>query len=1136
MSSTKGHVDYGTSEYAARSQYPLSDVTVNSKIQVYATAAINSKNSTNSTCNYNTSSSSSMNGFEMSATSITVNRISKNNATTFEFDGCCPLDDVNNLNMIHSLVQSLSLGLDCTLLFTHSGNVSRTDEVAVISRIIDGFSDSAVGPCTPATFDMRLSVFEVSNDTNVRDLIAVNSQDCDPMRKVKISSWLQNMRQLQYVDISRAVSHLRDALMRRLYLVEMRNTGRVEGQAIVYNAALLGPVGHVFINVEMNQSLQSSDTTVGRAGNLCCVLLSSADTFTFRCERKVDTMRIIAQDTFVNIVKAEPEDIKFLNSRINVLNNGLLSLSALTRVAQTLRQVYNPPSVMSTNNAQNIHIPYRECLLTRLLKDSFQGNRQTMLLLTLDDDPVTENSLNILKFVASLSNVRTLVRPRKFACRSGRADIAYVDVHLLNRSAAVAKEANSGKQLGDAQGPRPPEEGYNSAFQESSSYLDIDRLAESAGGGGAPTLAPTPAMKEFGAGLETFQRELLALKEFSHGMQEHFLFASHVYTPPTRSFTDNKKGCQQDRTNEDERENVVGKIGTVDVADRMDGQACSFNGAAKDQVRLSGSVFEGLVERGTTPSMDICGNVPDKGVLPTSGPNIPLPLLRPASGRLILTAGLPLLGPSDCTVEVCDFPSIPFDPMVKLPNSSLPVRTAASPSTSMESLPRSEMKLTLSTRNDRIKTSQNFYSTSGSRMNTPQTRIQSAGSQQSQVIRRVARPTVTIVSTSAGLVRSSSSRNNRLMENVDRARRSGSNNSFTSELSSALPSLSSSLKLADLVPVVTASSPKDQIQKASLATASVSRDRVGLVNTAGDRRKGLSASFRHPPTGDDSKVGDILLKEKRSLCLSNTAEHDYATSVNPPTVVEVATTVDGVARTTAAAEQLTTGTLSDMALSGLSPGPGIVVVKKVAAGGTVSPLTKVHRLKSSHFGEMDESEDESLSVADGIFIRHVQLNQVADAFQSLCQGANVNVTNRFGRTAMMIAARNGCTDMLRMLHERGGSLSCRGARGETLLHLAVRNDQLAAVQWLHQAGSLSAAVDLFGQSVVHVAARRLDLDILRYLHIEMNLDFCAEDFDGQTPLQCIPRDSQLHTLPNSCPEARECCRRYILFATGLLGE
>jgi hypothetical protein len=1130
MSSTKGHVDYGTSESAARSQYPLSDVTVNSKIQVYATAAVNSKNSSDSTSNYNTSSSSSMNGYEMSATSITVNRISKNNAITFEFDGCCPLDDVNNLNMIHSLVQSLSLGLDCTLLFTHSGNVSRTDEVAVISRIIDEFSGSAVGPCTPATFDMRLSVFEVSNDTNVRDLIAVNCQDCDPMREVKISSWLQYMRQLQYVDISRAVSHLRDALMRRLYLVEMHNTGRVEGQAIVYNAALLGPVGHVFVNIEMNQSLQSSNTTVGRAGNLCCVLLSSADTFTFRCERKVDTMRIIAQDTFVNIVKAEPEDIKFLNSRINVLNNGLLSLSALTRVAQTLRQVYNPPSVMSTNNAQNIHVPYRECLLTRLLKDSFQGNRQTMLLLTLDDDPVTENSLNILKFVASLSNVRTSVRPRKFACRSGRA-VAYVDVHSLNRSAAVAEEANSGKLLGDAQGLRPLEEGYHSAFEESSSYLDIDGVAESAGGGGVSTLA----MKEFGTGLETFQRELLALKEFSRGMQEHFLFASHVYTPPTRSFTDNKKGCQQDRTSDDERESVGGKIGPVDVADRMDGQAYSFDGAEKDQVRLSGSVFEGLIERGTTPSMAICSKVPDNGVLPTSGPNI-LPLLRPASARLILTAGLSSLGPSDCTVEVCDFPSIPFGPMVKLPNSSLPVRTAASPSTSMESLPRSEMKPTLSTRNDRTKNSQNFYSTPGSRMNTPQTRIQSPGSQQSQVIRRVARPTVTIVSTSAGPVRSSRSGNSRLMENVGRARRSGLNNSITSELSSALPSLSSSLKLSDLAPVITASSPKDQILKASLATASVSRDKVGLVNAAGDRRKGLSASFRHPPTGDDSKVCDILVKEKHSLCLSNTAEHDNATSVNPPTVVEVATTVDGVARTTAATEQLTTGTLSDMALNGLSPGPGIVVIKKVAAGGTVSPLAKVHRSKSSHFGEMDESEDESLSVADVIFIRHVQLNQVTDASQSLCQGANVNVTNRFGRTAMMIAARNGCTDMLRMLHEHGGSLSCRGARGETLLHLAVRNDQLAAVQWLHQAGALSTAVDLFGQSVVHVAARRLDLDILRYLHIDMNLDFCAEDFDGQTPLQCIPRDSQLHTLPNSCPEARECCRRYILFATGLLGE
>jgi len=42
-------------------------------------------------------------------------------------------------------------------------------------------------------------------------------------------------------------------------------------------------------------------------------------------------------------------------------------------------------------------------------------------------------------------------------------------------------------------------------------------------------------------------------------------------------------------------------------------------------------------------------------------------------------------------------------------------------------------------------------------------------------------------------------------------------------------------------------------------------------------------------------------------------------------------------------------------------------------------------------------------------------------------------------------------------------------------------------------------------SAAHVAARRGEVGVLRLLHHDLQLDVLAEDFDGRTPLQHLPR-------------------------------
>lgn len=107
---------------------------------------------------------------------------------------------------------------------------------------------------------------------------------------------------------------------------------------------------------------------------------------------------------------------------------------------------------------------------------------------------------------------------------------------------------------------------------------------------------------------------------------------------------------------------------------------------------------------------------------------------------------------------------------------------------------------------------------------------------------------------------------------------------------------------------------------------------------------------------------------------------------------------------------------------------------------------------------------------------------------------------------MQIAARNGSIQLLQLLFSNGASISTRGLRGDTLFHLAGYNGHIETMKWLQKKGILPEAVDLMGQTVIHVAARRGEFKVLKYLYEELRMSgFLQEDFNGLTPIECIPR-------------------------------
>jgi hypothetical protein len=156
-----------------------------------------------------------------------------------------------------------------------------------------------------------------------------------------------------------------------------------------------------------------------------------------------------------------------------------------------------------------------------------------------------------------------------------------------------------------------------------------------------------------------------------------------------------------------------------------------------------------------------------------------------------------------------------------------------------------------------------------------------------------------------------------------------------------------------------------------------------------------------------------------------------------------------------------------------------------------------------------EDDDDDLSPLERRFLRCVATCNITGTMDCIHHDVNIHVKNNFERDAMQIAARHGSVAMLAVIYQHGGSLSSRGPKGDTLLQLAAYNGHVEVMRWLlEKSRQFTDAVDMYGQTVVHIAARRGELAVLHYLYHESGISedlFTQEDFDGRRPVEYIPR-------------------------------
>lgn len=103
----------------------------------------------------------------------------------------------------------------------------------------------------------------------------------------------------------------------------------------------------------------------------------------------------------------------------------------------------------------------------------------------------------------------------------------------------------------------------------------------------------------------------------------------------------------------------------------------------------------------------------------------------------------------------------------------------------------------------------------------------------------------------------------------------------------------------------------------------------------------------------------------------------------------------------------------------------------------------------------------------------------ADARHALCTGADPNTRHR-GQTPLMYAAEGGHTEICRALLDNGAAVNATDSYNRTALHLACKNSRVATARLLMEAGAAADVKStLGGETAADIARVRGPVELVR---------------------------------------------------------
>ncbi len=144
-------------------------------------------------------------------------------------------------------------------------------------------------------------------------------------------------------------------------------------------------------------------------------------------------------------------------------------------------------------------------------------------------------------------------------------------------------------------------------------------------------------------------------------------------------------------------------------------------------------------------------------------------------------------------------------------------------------------------------------------------------------------------------------------------------------------------------------------------------------------------------------------------------------------------------------------------------------------------------------------KEEGLEVSQGFWNDKGDLKSIEEIKELLKKGADVNASNKYGDTALMVAAYNGHLEVVKYLAQNGADVNAKVSYGGTALMKAVIGEHLDVVKYLAECGADLDVKDGAGRTALMMVANWGKLDVVKCL-VECGADLEAKDKDGKTAL------------------------------------
>ncbi len=129
----------------------------------------------------------------------------------------------------------------------------------------------------------------------------------------------------------------------------------------------------------------------------------------------------------------------------------------------------------------------------------------------------------------------------------------------------------------------------------------------------------------------------------------------------------------------------------------------------------------------------------------------------------------------------------------------------------------------------------------------------------------------------------------------------------------------------------------------------------------------------------------------------------------------------------------------------------------------------------------------------------------------LDRGENIEATDTYGQTPLMIAAWGGKTETVKLLMERGANIEDKDNEGKTPLHRAAMEGNTEAVEMLIERRANIEAKDNDGLTPLHHAAKEGKTETVELL-IKHGANIEDKDNEGKTPLHRAARYGKTETV------------------------